>query len=98
MRDIANETEQEKDERDHSEAVTKYTSPEDDDPKNNEDPGNNENATHGRNKANGGESKEKAPTEDFFIDRIIEHRMNPRRRHRYAKEGEPLYRDLSYGF
>lgn len=39
-----------------------------------------------------------APTEDFVIEKIIDHKINTSRRHRYSKEGEPLYRVRCYAF
>lgn len=36
--------------------------------------------------------------EQFIIDKIVDHRINRSRRHRYARAGEPLYRARWYGF
>lgn len=41
---------------------------------------------------------DKAPTEDFAIDKIIDHNINTSRKHRYSKAGEPIYGVRWYGF
>ena len=44
------------------------------------------------------EKEDEHPTEEFVIHKIIDHKINRSRRHRYAKAGEPLYRVRWYGF
>ena len=41
---------------------------------------------------------EESDTEEFVIDSIVSHKVNKSRRHRYAKQGENLYRVRWYGF
>ena len=43
------------------------------------------------------EKENEVPTEEFVIDKIVNHKINRSRRHRYAKAGEPLYRVRWYG-
>ena len=44
------------------------------------------------------EKENEVPTEEFVIDKIVNHKINRSRRHRYAKAGEPLYLVRWYGF
>ena len=37
-------------------------------------------------------------TEEFVIDKVVDHKLNKNRRHKFANVGEPLFRVRWYGY
>lgn len=88
MGDVADNPVEEYDERDQEEVTTEETTPEDKEPKKNEEQGNREKVTDEHNKANDGVSEDEIPTNEFVIDKIFDHNINPSRLQWLAEEGE----------
>lgn len=44
------------------------------------------------------EGKNEAPTEDFLIEKFVDHKINTSQRHRYAEAGKPLYSVSWYSY
>lgn len=105
MNDIFAGYDEEEVKQNHEEVRTTQLIPENNDWEDNVKPNNENRTNHNdeenrqeRNDGNGSENKHEAPTEDIVIKKIVDHKINRSRIHRFANVGKPISLVRWYGY